>query len=83
VTDTEKKPDHYCQCHVCGVEGDLLEIEVRAAQFGEPRWTVHRIERKGGIIQVLTCDDCASLTQDLILQSYMERIRHGLVPGYH
>lgn len=71
------------QCHVCGKAEDPLAIEQKAIQFGGERWTVHRIERAGGVIQVLTCPDCASLTQDLILQSYIERIRHGLVPGYH
>ncbi len=45
-------------------------------------WIVHQIERRGGIIQVLTCPDCASLTQDLILESYQQRIRDGLVPGF-
>lgn len=71
------------QCHVCGKEDDPEVIEALAREFGHHRWTVHRIERRGGIIQVLTCPECASLTQDLIVEAYMERIRHGLVPGYH
>ncbi len=71
------------QCHVCGATGDPQVIEAMHREFGNDRWTVHRIERRGGIIQILTCPNCASLTQDLIVEAYMERIRHGLVPGYH
>lgn len=70
------------QCQVCGV---LESPEVIEAMVGHgfEYWTVHQIERKGGIIQVLTCPNCNTATQDLILQTYQERIRQGLILGFH
>ncbi len=70
------------QCQVCGSEADPEVVAALAASLYE-YWVVHHIERKGGVIQVLTCPNCNTLTQDLILASYQERIRHGLVPGFH
>lgn len=72
------KPKYTCQ--VCGKEADP---EVIAHLPTDAWWMVHQIHRVGGIVPVMTCPDCSSLTQDLIMQSYVERIRLGLVPGFH
>ena len=69
-------------CQVCGTVADRAVIE-EMARFGYEYWTVHRIELKGGVVQVLCCPACSTCTQDLILESYKERIREGLFPGYH
>jgi hypothetical protein len=70
------------QCQVCGVEGDP-KVVAMLALHDRDYWAMHRIELKGGVIEVLTCPDCDVLTPDLILESYMHRIRKGLIPGYH
>lgn len=75
----------------CGVCGETAEAEVVAqmVQFGYDYWIVHRIDlpalqgREAGVVQVLTCPACTTLTQDFILEGYKERIRQGLVDGYH
>lgn len=69
-------------CQVCGTEGDPQVIEAMSQNEWE-FWTLHRIENKGGIVQVLACPNCNTATHSLILESYMERIRLGLVPGFH
>lgn len=70
------------QCGVCGFE-ETPELVAQLAQFGFEHWVVHRMELKGGVIQVMTCPNCNSLTQDLILESYKQRLRDGIVRGYH
>lgn len=75
------KPGNY-ECQVCGHEAPP-EIVSAMAAHEYLFWTVHRIEQKGGIVQVLSCPECALLTEDLILESYKERIRLGLIPGFH
>ncbi len=70
------------QCGVCGGEADP-EVVALMAIHQYDYWVVHRIELKGGVVQVLVCPNCTTLTQDLILESYKQRIRDGLVEGYH
>lgn len=69
-------------CGVCGCEGDP-EVIAQMAAFDHQYWVLHNIERKGGVIRIMTCPSCNTLTDDLIFETYRERIREGLVPGFH
>lgn len=73
-------PNYVCQ--VCGKE-EAPEVVAALSAHGHEWWVVHRIELAGGVVNVMTCPECSGLTQDLIFQSYRERIRSGLVPGFH
>lgn len=70
------------RCQVCGTEAEP-EVVAAMALHHYDYWVMHRIERKGGIIQVLTCPACTTLTEELIFETYRERIREGLIPGFH
>lgn len=71
------------QCQVCGREEFADVVAEMGAYDPDWIWMMHSIELKGGYVRVLTCHECATATQSLILESYKERIRQGLVAGYH
>lgn len=69
-------------CQVCGIEEDA-EVVHELSFLPEEAWTIHRIEQKGGFVQVLTCPACSDATLNLIFETYKDRIRKGLIGGYH
>jgi hypothetical protein len=69
------------QCQVCGLEASA-ELIALMTLHEDDYWYLHRIECKGGIVQVLTCPACNTLSHPLILESYKDRIRLGLIPGF-
>jgi len=69
-------------CQVCGIQEDAQVVH-ELSFIPEESWVIHRIEQKGGYVQVLTCPDCANATLNLIFETYKDRIRKGLILGYH
>lgn len=70
------------ECQVCGQEADPDVVAVMAVHDYQ-YWVLHHVERRGGVVRILTCPECNTLTEDLIFETYRERIRGGLVPGFH